>query len=85
MTHSHTHLQELQGEDEGLGFGLELFQVSVSMRVVRMDLCDSAAVSLSLQGVFTHTDVPQRLRHQRVQSRVLEEKTPRNEKIQINI
>lgn len=46
-----------------------------------MDLGDAAAVSLSLQWVFTHADVPQRLRHQRVQSRVLEDKTQRDEKI----
>lgn len=64
---SNSHLEQLNGKDKRLWTGLKLIQVSVAERVVGVDLSDAAAVPLAFQGVLTSTDVPQRLRHQRVQ------------------
>ena len=65
------YLQQLYGEDEGLGAGLQGVEVLVTQGVVRVDLGDATAVPLAFQGVLPRTDVPQRLGHQVVQCSVL--------------
>lgn len=66
-----TDLQQLYSKNKRLWISLEMVQILVAQRVVRVDLGNAAAVSLAFQGIFTSTDVPQWLGHQWVQGSVL--------------
>lgn len=65
------HLQQLNSEDKGLWIGLKMIQVLMPQRVVGVDLGNATAMPLAFQGVFTSTDVSQRLGHEWVQCCVL--------------
>ena len=60
--------------------GLQLVQILVAKRVVRVDLGNATAVPLALKGVLSSADVPQGLGHQWVQGCVLRDGGRKGEK-----